>query len=479
MNGIQVKTYLFPKHTKVSLNSVKEVDEIRRFNLSLDVQQNSSLYKTLIEKIKQAYGSFLPNESEIKTYWQDDENELIGFTSDVELQYAVDVLTALNMSKPYKNSLLFKVYVARKSQPSSCHSSKPEQPPQVHLGVVCDACDGSIIGYRYKCSVCPDYDLCEECNSKNLHKEHEMTEISRPRPCPFQAFGNQAPGCHRGGGQRHHQRRQNRQCNRQNPFENIMKNFMNVPQFAANQVPLVNNPDQLKAFGENLKKVLDPFGIDVSYYVDSMTKDQNPASTKPETEKKTPESDQKATETSQEKEKEATATATTTMPNDTSSTEKVTIQRSDSIMDESNEDMTEPLLTKEQPMASQPESPEPIFVQASAPESEPSLIDLQKSISESAPFNQAINALQSVITSNYKGTDEASEPASSESMVDGFNLIDMQQATGDIEKELKIIRAIEQLKLMGYSDDGGWLTRLVSAKKGNINAVLDAITPKQ
>ena len=49
-----------------------------------------------------------------------------------------------------------------------------------------------------------------------------------------------------------------------------MKDFWNLPQLAASSVPLVNNSEQLKNFGENLKKFLDPFGIDVSYYVDSV-----------------------------------------------------------------------------------------------------------------------------------------------------------------------------------------------------------------
>jgi len=82
-------------------------------------------------------------------------------------------------------------------------------------------------------------------------------------------------------------------------------------------------------------------------------------------------------------------------------------------------------------------------------------------------FDAAISALKSVVAANYEsGTDQAVNG----SMVDGFSLV-------EIDKELKIIRAIEQLNAMGYSDDGGWLTRLVAAKNGNINAVLDAITP--
>ncbi len=40
---------------------------------------------------------------------------------------------------------------------------------------------------------------------------------------------------------------------------------------------------------------------------------------------------------------------------------------------------------------------------------------------------------------------------------------------------LKIVSTVEQLKSMGYTDEYGWLTRLVTSKDGDMNAVLDAI----
>ena len=42
----------------------------------------------------------------------------------------------------------------------------------IHFGVECNGCGVSpILGCRYKCSVCDDYDLCEECEKK-MAKEH-------------------------------------------------------------------------------------------------------------------------------------------------------------------------------------------------------------------------------------------------------------------------------------------------------------------
>ena len=54
MNGIQVKSYLLPENSKVSLNI--EVDEIRRFNL------DSATYKTLIEKLQKSTLLFYQNK---------------------------------------------------------------------------------------------------------------------------------------------------------------------------------------------------------------------------------------------------------------------------------------------------------------------------------------------------------------------------------------------------------------------------------
>ena len=47
---------------------------------------------------------------------------------------------------------------------------------EVHQGVVCDSCGQEpLLGKRYKCRVCPDYDICAVCDRRRLHP-HDMYE---------------------------------------------------------------------------------------------------------------------------------------------------------------------------------------------------------------------------------------------------------------------------------------------------------------
>lgn len=49
--------------------------------------------------------------------------------------------------------------------------------PKMHPNVYCDGCNKSISNHRYKCLECDDFDLCLECESKMMHKEHIMLRI--------------------------------------------------------------------------------------------------------------------------------------------------------------------------------------------------------------------------------------------------------------------------------------------------------------
>lgn len=89
------------------------------------------------------------------------------------------------------------INIARESTPSQ--SQLPSGPASVqllddlptHSNIVCDVCDETIRGHRYKCMQCFNYDLCMRCEAKYRHKDHMMVRIPTPemnRRAPFRVF---------------------------------------------------------------------------------------------------------------------------------------------------------------------------------------------------------------------------------------------------------------------------------------------------
>lgn len=72
---------------------------------------------------------------------------------------------------------------------------------EVIHNATCDSCDKAIIGTRYKCLNCKDFDLCQKCekNSLNIHnKNHTFLEILYPinnmnSKFPFSVFIDEKP----------------------------------------------------------------------------------------------------------------------------------------------------------------------------------------------------------------------------------------------------------------------------------------------
>ncbi len=75
-------------------------------------------------------------------------------------------------------------------------------PPPVFEGVTCDNCQSSpVTGLRYKCSTCPDYDLCSTCITVNEREafhdpKHVFFRLSRHITRPPPQLGNRSVWIH-------------------------------------------------------------------------------------------------------------------------------------------------------------------------------------------------------------------------------------------------------------------------------------------
>jgi hypothetical protein len=49
----------------------------------------------------------------------------------------------------------------------------------VHQGINCNICSRPVIGIRFKCSVCPDFNLCVRCQANRFHNKHSMIRITK------------------------------------------------------------------------------------------------------------------------------------------------------------------------------------------------------------------------------------------------------------------------------------------------------------
>jgi len=65
------------------------------------------------------------------------------------------------------------------TQPGQTPAAASAQPPAVVHDALCNYCQKQIVGVRYKCTVCPDFDMCEECKKKGIHDpSHALTSIT-------------------------------------------------------------------------------------------------------------------------------------------------------------------------------------------------------------------------------------------------------------------------------------------------------------
>ena len=101
----------------------------------------------------------------------------------------------------------------QQSASSSSSASAPESKESkdaIWHGVTCDGCSVSpIVGLRFKCTVCHDFDLCANCEAKDQHPaDHPLLKMTTPPErkhggCPWRGFGGRGFGHGFGHGHGH------------------------------------------------------------------------------------------------------------------------------------------------------------------------------------------------------------------------------------------------------------------------------------
>merc|ERR1712172_257677 len=151
---------------KVTLSKGEE-QETRRFLVNQEVA-SSLVY--LKQKIATIFPAFRRSEPVLS--WVDEDGDEVVVASDEELEIALAALPG----PVYK----FRVRLTDTKKDGNRPGMARPRSDQVHPGGTCDGCEGPVLGPRYKCLTCPDFDLCGSCEARGLHVQHKMIRLDAP-----------------------------------------------------------------------------------------------------------------------------------------------------------------------------------------------------------------------------------------------------------------------------------------------------------
>ncbi|XP_019390754.1 PREDICTED: sequestosome-1 [Crocodylus porosus] len=336
---------------------------------------------------------------------------MIAFSSDEELELAW----------PYVKDGVFRVYIKEKKECRREHRPQcsQEQPPSVvHPNVICDGCEGPVVGARFKCTVCPDYDLCSTCEGKGLHKEHNMVMFQSPLEWfprgrwlrkmrhgapPFawlHSWGYPAPSapCQNSG---------------QEQASTAPENPAPEREPSTNSQPQDPNVTFLKNVGESVAAFLSPLGIEVDIDVEHGGQRSKVTPTCPSSKK--------------------------------------------SGADSAGSPATQNSQTKQEGSSTEP-----------APENDAIAEQMQEMVIDSPPAQMEDSSFQSQSL-------EQSDSSSNSAVDEDWTHLSSKEVDPSTEADPRLIESLSQMLSMGFSDEGGWLSRLLQAKNCDIGAALDAI----
>uniref|UniRef100_A0A8C3XP00 Sequestosome 1 n=1 Tax=Chelydra serpentina TaxID=8475 RepID=A0A8C3XP00_CHESE len=383
---------------------------------------------------------------------------MIAFSSDEELKIAL----------PYVKDGIFRIYIKEKRECRREHRPQcnQERPPNVvHPNVICDGCEGPVVGARFKCTICPDYDLCSTCEGKGIHKEHNMIMFQSPLLNPFEWFprgrwlrkmrhgvppfawihgwGHPGPATSCGNPEQDSGQAQ-ASAAPQNP-DPEQEAFNSQPQ---------DHVTFLKNVGESVAAMLSPLGIEVDIDVEHGGQKSKVTPTCPSSQKSDSEPGGSSTSQNDQTKPEGSSKELVTERDDsiTEQMQEMVIETPSTHMEDSN------FLSQEQGESNSSAGGDEDWTHLSSKEVDPSTGELQ---SLQIPETQGPSSLDPFQVPPRPGPTGLREAALYPHLPP--------------EADPRLIESLSQMLSMGFSDDGGWLTRLLQAKKCDIGAALDTI----
>jgi len=384
---------------------------------------------TSLHNIREKLTSVFPKLDDLifSVCWRDEEDDCVSIDTDEEL-----VLALTQMTGPvYKLNIIVKEERKRKTSRDESTDSN-----MVHPGVICDGCDKAMVGFRYKCMICPDFDLCGLCERMGKHPNHNMVRISKPQVIsPHRLFRKlhkmqqkaekrersrqkEESGVRAGDDatqEAHTKDEEPAGCTNQSAAAAAATKVAEEV-FAAAGVPKCKSEEYLdfmNKVGEFVTAVLDPLGIDVKVDVETRHGEE------------TKKGEEKVTEQMEEQTKEGK--------------EKK----------EENKKQEEELVTKKGSMDNSDDEEWTV-------------------VNDKKDETQSMEETSEASVYPHLAVTESSSVA---------GVSDSKEVTKAVHTDPRIQVALQAMINMGFNNEGGWLTNLLEVKDGDIGKVLDILQP--
>ncbi|XP_053574616.1 sequestosome-1 [Bombina bombina] len=419
--------------------------EIRRFPLELPGGKGKVGPKVSCEMLSRKVTEVFQGlrQASFQMFYRDEEGDLVAFSTDEELNMALDMLS----------EDVFRIYIKERKdcrREHRSHCAQDNMQNMVHPNVTCDGCEGPVVGNRFKCLICPDYDLCSACEGKGIHKEHNM--IMFPNPVGFPHRGRWFRKMHHGvpphawmhgwgypaGGFNCHGFEKP-----QNPSATPNTTAPDEAAPAGTSQPSQDpNVTFLKTVGESVAAMLGPLGIDVDIDVEHGGKRSKVSTSEPGAE------DVNAPQNS------------ATFQNTPNNEQDCSMETDQIALRMKNIALKSPLPpdNEQAENSSSTSGGEDDWTHVSPKEVDPSTGELQSLQGNDTNQPSPLDPAKASTSSTHTGLREAAIyphlPA---------------------EADPRLIESLSQMLSMGFTDDGGWLTRLLEAKQFDICAALDTM----